>query len=80
LAEANRATADDFDITRPDPRHVSFGGGSHYCPGAPLARLEATIALTEIVTRFPDLELVDHNVTRRDYYALRGVTHLFVRA
>ncbi|MFD8894678.1 cytochrome P450 [Streptomyces sp. NPDC059566] len=50
--------ADRFDITRPTAaRSLSFGHGAHYCTGAPLARLEATIALERLFTRFPDLDL-----------------------
>ncbi|MFJ9825179.1 cytochrome P450 [Streptomyces sp. NPDC101160] len=50
--------ADRFDVTRPGTaRHLSFGHGAHYCMGAPLARLEATIALEALFTRFPDLDL-----------------------
>ncbi|MFK0044673.1 cytochrome P450 [Streptomyces sp. NPDC090741] len=50
--------ADRFDLTRPGAaRHLSFGHGAHYCVGAPLARLEATIALERLFTRFPDLDL-----------------------
>lgn len=50
--------ADRFDVTRPTAaRHLSFGHGAHYCVGAPLARLEATIALERLFTRFPDLDL-----------------------
>ncbi|UFQ99920.1 cytochrome P450 [Streptomyces sp. Go40/10] len=37
--------------------HLSFGLGAHYCPGAPLARLQATEALTALFTQFPDLRL-----------------------
>ncbi|THA56811.1 cytochrome P450 [Streptomyces sp. A1136] len=52
------ADADRFDLTRPTAgRHLSFGHGAHYCVGAPLARLEATIALERLFTRFPDLDL-----------------------
>ncbi|MDX3224441.1 cytochrome P450 [Streptomyces sp. ME19-01-6] len=58
---AHGADADRFDITRhtrPDAaRHLSFGHGSHYCVGAPLARMEATIALDALFTRFPGLDL-----------------------
>lgn len=50
-------TADEFDLDRPDKRHLSFGHGMHYCIGAPLARLQAEIALPALFTRFPDLTL-----------------------
>lgn len=51
-------TADRFDITRPTAaRSLSFGHGAHYCMGAPLARLEATIALERLFARFPALDL-----------------------
>ena len=46
-----------FDIDRPDNRPLSFGGGIHYCLGAPLSRMEATIVLPELVRRFPELRL-----------------------
>ncbi|WP_412079709.1 cytochrome P450 family protein (plasmid) [Streptomyces xanthophaeus] len=50
--------ADRFDVTRPTRRaHLAFGHGTHYCLGAPLARLEAQIALRELFDRFPDLSL-----------------------
>jgi cytochrome P450 len=45
-----------FDIERPNPRHMSFGFGIHSCPGAPLARMELTILLEELLDRVPDLE------------------------
>ncbi|QPC82883.1 cytochrome P450 [Phototrophicus methaneseepsis] len=46
-----------FDITRSQNPHVAFGLGVHYCVGAPLARLEATIALTSLIARYPDMQL-----------------------
>lgn len=49
--------ADSFDITREQARHLAFGHGVHACLGAPLARLEATIALRELFARYPDMIL-----------------------
>ncbi|WP_035797648.1 cytochrome P450 family protein [Kitasatospora mediocidica] len=50
-------TAELFDVTRDPIRHLSFGHGPHVCPGSPLARLEAQVALPALFARFPDLEL-----------------------
>ncbi|GAA2092938.1 cytochrome P450 [Streptomyces albiaxialis] len=50
-------TAAVFDITRPPSRHLAFGHGPHVCPGAPLSRLEALVALPALFERFPDLDL-----------------------
>lgn len=50
-------TAEDWDITRTNKEHLSFGHGTHYCFGAPLARLEARIALPALFERFPDMQL-----------------------
>jgi 2-hydroxy-5-methyl-1-naphthoate 7-hydroxylase len=48
--------ADIFDLTRPTAnRNISFGYGPHICPGAALARLEASIALPALFDRFPNL-------------------------
>jgi 2-hydroxy-5-methyl-1-naphthoate 7-hydroxylase len=49
--------ADEFDLTRENKQHASFGHGVHHCLGAPLARLEASIALPLLFERFPDLAL-----------------------
>jgi cytochrome P450 len=46
-----------FDIERENKRHYSFGGGAHFCVGAPLARAEAEIAFTLLLERFPHFAL-----------------------
>jgi cytochrome P450 len=51
------ARPDELDLTRRDNQHVGFGRGSHYCLGAPLARLEAEIALSTLLRRLPGLRL-----------------------
>jgi cytochrome P450 len=54
---AHGRTADEFDLTRTDKDHLAFGHGVHHCIGAPLARMEASIALPALFAHFPDLEL-----------------------
>jgi cytochrome P450 len=54
-----------FDIHRTDKRHWAFGGGAHFCLGAPLARLEGQIAVATLVQRFPRLRLSPDNVPER---------------
>ncbi|NGO70821.1 cytochrome P450 family protein [Streptomyces boncukensis] len=58
-------TATAFDVTRPAARHLSFGHGPHVCPGAPLSRLEALVALPALYERFPDLALAVPPATLR---------------
>ncbi len=70
---------DTLRLDRTGPAHVSFGGGVHYCLGAPLARLEAAIAFPTLLTRFPRLELAG-TPRHRDGLALHGHTSLPVHA
>jgi cytochrome P450 len=53
------ADPDRLDVTRPNARPLSFGGGVHYCLGAQLARIEAEIAIATLLRRLPSLTL-DH--------------------
>ncbi|MGH3010065.1 MAG: cytochrome P450 family protein [Gaiellaceae bacterium] len=48
---------DELEVTAERPRHLGFGRGSHFCLGAPLARLEAEIALGTLFRRLPGLRL-----------------------
>jgi cytochrome P450 len=61
LAAGNRdpkrwPDAERFDITRHDPRSLSFGSGIHFCLGAALARLEGRAAIEAVTDRYPDLQ------------------------
>ena len=56
--------------------HQSFGGGVHYCLGAALARLEARVALGQLVRRFPGLELRTDEQSWNGRIVLRGLDRL----
>jgi cytochrome P450 len=82
LAAANRdpnatPNPDQFDISRKDIHHHSFGAGPHFCLGAPLARLEAPAAIGTLVRRFPNLRLDPANAPKRRLLpAFRGLVSL----
>jgi cytochrome P450 len=63
--EARFPRAEELHLTRGDVRHVGFGRGPHFCLGAPLARLEAAIALETLLRRLPGLRLA---ISRDDLY------------
>jgi len=70
--------AEELDVTRADPKPLSFGGGPHFCVGAALARLEAKHAFAALVARTRSIELASETVTWRSALALRSLTELRV--
>jgi len=69
---------DTLDITRDKIPVISFGGGVHFCLGAPLARLEGQIAFRQLLSRFPNIDLAEDEPQYRDTLTLRGLKGLKV--
>ena len=70
---------DELDIDRGRSRHVSFGPGAHFCLGAPLARLEARVALQGLLARFEVLALEPEPLSWRPELVIHGLRALPVR-
>lgn len=68
---------DEFDPDRETIRHLGFGKGPHFCLGAPLARLEAVVALTALTARFPNAELAEEPDYKQNV-TLRGMQSLVI--
>lgn len=85
IGSANRderefADAEQFVITRTPNPHIAFGYGIHYCVGAPLARLEAEVALRAFLTKVKHFERVDNTpLPLAEGFILNGVTALPLR-
>jgi len=80
IGPANRdpaafAEPDRLDVARTPNPHVGFGLGTHFCPGAQLARMEARAAISALLSRFPRLTLTGPPVWRRTLI-LRGLEQL----
>jgi len=81
MAAANRdpdrfPDPDALILDRADNKHLAFGWSSHFCFGAPLARMEAQIAFETILRRLPNLQLTPAPLTWRNNSGLRGLTAL----
>ncbi|MBO3750076.1 cytochrome P450 [Streptosporangiaceae bacterium NEAU-GS5] len=75
---AHTPNPDDFDPDRPYNEHLGFGGGVHYCFGAPLARLEAQFAIGQLVARLRNPRLLSDPPPYRPSSTLRGPRHLMI--
>jgi len=81
MAAANRdperfSDPDELILDRADNKHLAFGWSSHFCFGAPLARMEGQIAFETILRRLPTLKLVPGHLTWRNNSGLRGLIGL----
>ena len=84
IAAANRdpnifSNPDEFEIARTDQGHLSFGHGIHFCIGAPLARLEAKIALKQLLQRLSTFEILTPQIRYAEIFAIRKPLELILK-
>jgi len=83
LGAANRDSAqfpdpDRLDVGRTPNQHLAFGLGTHYCIGAPLARLEAQIVFRALLERFATISLYDSHIVWRRHTSMRNPEKLYI--
>jgi len=84
LGSANRdqkvfSDASSIDLTRNPNNHIAFGGGIHFCLGAPLARLEMNRSLPALFEKFPAISIIKEPIQRQSF-VLRGYHEISVSA
>jgi hypothetical protein len=84
IGAANRdpalfADPDRLDVTRDATQHISFGHSAHFCIGAPLARMEAAVAISQVLERLPNVRLGDAPLEYRPMVGHRGLKTLPLR-
>jgi cytochrome P450 len=83
LGSANRDekvfdNPDQINLLRTPNNHIAFGGGIHFCLGAPLARLEINRSIPALFARFPTIEVTE-DPRRRESFVLRGFEKILCR-
>ena len=84
IGSANRdetvfSNPESMDLTRDPNPHIGFGGGIHFCLGAPLARLEMSVSLPALWERYPHMQLAGEAI-RRPTFVLRGYESVAISA
>jgi cytochrome P450 len=84
LAAANRdpdrfPKPEQLDLTRSDNRHLAFSWASHYCLGAPLARMTGAVAFSSLLRRLSGVSLITAHPQWRGMAATRGIRELYLQ-
>ncbi len=77
--ERHYTDPDKFDVERENPRHLSFGFGTHVCLGANLARLEMRVVIEELLKRYPEWQVDESRVKLVHTTTVRGPASVIVQ-
>ena len=70
---------EQLDLGRRDNPHVSFGGGNHFCVGAPLAKVELSVAFSHFASRINEFDITADSLDRPESLVFRGIRSLPIR-